>query len=332
MKEYIPDTDTLKKKLKVVLDSDLTDFLVSTHSRRAELVGNRRYSVLAIFFVLAVVVALYLVNLNEVPLVRNILMGCIGLWLIVLLLSGRKWVTNTKLLAREMNMAMVPILTNTLDRMLMYTNNTGHEEQTKRLLVESKLLTVPDIVVTSDDMYSIFGGSDTTVRELHIHQIVPDKDGKTNQVELFKGVLVVAELAKTLEAETFISTDGDRRGFAHRTFWSDLMENGEVKETVLEWNDFENHLHVATNNPTAARELLTPVMMQVVYDWWVEHKLNMRVAFRGNKLFMLLPDTSIRINASTTSTKPDAVERYAWSIARPLWRSLLLIDEVRKSH
>ncbi len=330
MREYIENTDVLQKKLSEVLHSNLTDFIESTHSRRAELVGNRRYFLLSAFFVIAVVFALYFVSHNQSSIVQNILIGCTMLWVLVLLLSGRKWVTNTKLLAREMNMAMVPILTNTLDRMLMYTNNTGHEDQTKQLLVESQLLTTAGLTVISDDMYSVFGGGDTTIRELLVQKTVSSGDGKTtSQVEVFKGVFVFAELDKMQEAETFISTDGDRSGFAHRTFWSDLLEIGKVKETVLEWNDFENHLHVATTNPVAARELLTPDVMQNIYDWWTEHKLNIRISFRGNKLYMLLPDASIRIAASTTSTKQAAVERYAWSIARPIWRSLMLIDEVR---
>jgi len=330
MKEHIPSIEVLKQKLREVLDSNLTDFLESTHSRRAELIGNRRYFVLSLVFLLAAVTGLYIVSTYQSPLINYILIACTAIWSIVLLLSGRSWVTNTKLLAREMNMAMVPILTNIFDRMLMYTNNTGHADQTQQLLQESKLLTVPDIVITSDDMYSVFGGADTTIRELLVHKTETAKDGKTTQSEIFKGVFVVAELDKMQVAETFISTDGDRKGFAHRTFWSDLMETGSVKETVLEWNDFENHLHVATTDPTAAREVLTPLLMQDIFDWWSEHKLNMRLAFRGNKLYMLLPDASIRIEASTTSTQPTAIEQYAWSLARPIWRTLLLIDEVRK--
>jgi len=239
--------------------------------------------------------------------------------------------TNTKLLAREMNMAMVPILTNTFDRMLMYTNNTGHTDSTQQLITESKLFTVPDLQYTSDDMYSIYGSAETTIRELVVHKKVAGEAGKPDtHIELFKGVFVLAELPKTLEAEVYISTDGDRHGFAHRTFWSDLLESGQVKETVLEWNEFEKNLHIATTNPSVARELLTPLMMEVIHDWWLEHKLNMRIAFRGSKMYLLLPDASIRIASSTTSTKQEAVESYAWTIAQPIWRSMMLVDEVGK--
>jgi hypothetical protein len=330
MKDKIPNTETLKQKLNEVMNSSLTDFIQTTSSRRDELLGNRRYFVLSIFFIIAAVFGMYFINQNLHAVYKYILFGCTLLWVLVLLLSGRKWMTNTKLLAREMNMAMVPILTNTFDRMLMYTNNTGHAFSTKQLIAESKLLTTPGLEFTSDDMYSIFGPAETTVRELMVHLTSVGADDKPVQTEIFKGVFVVAELPIAVEAEVYISTEGDRQGFTHRTFWSDLLESGEVKETVLEWNDFEKSLHVATTNPAGARELLTPVMMEVIHDWWMEHKTNMRIAFRGTKMYVLLPDASIRIGSSTTSTEQAAVEKYAWSIAQPIWRSLMLADEVRK--
>ena len=204
MKERIPDKETLRKKLSSVLSSSLTDFIQSTSSRRAELKGNRRYFILSIFFIFAMVPGLYFTYLTTDGIYRDILVGCTMLWAVVLALSGRKWLTNTKLLAREMNMALVPILTNTFDRMLMYTNNTGHSFITQALLADSRLLTDSDLEYTSDDMYSLFGPAETTIRELVVHKKVAGENRRPDTyTSVFKGVFVVADMPKTLQTCIF---------------------------------------------------------------------------------------------------------------------------------
>jgi hypothetical protein len=45
-------------------------------------------------------------------------------------------------------------------------------------------------------------------------------------------------------------------------------------------------------------------------------------------MYILLPAQSIRIAGSTTSTKERAIRRYAKTILRPIWRSLILIEDV----
>lgn len=330
MKGKISDKETLKKELHKVLNSNLADFIHSTSSRRAELIGNKRYVALSVFFIVSVVFSIYFININLEETYKNILLGCMLLWILVLLLSGRKWMTNTKLLAREMNMALVPILTNTFDRMLMYTNNTGHASATEQLLSESKLFTDTGLVFNSDDMYSIYGSTETTVRELSVYQKITGADGKVAQTELFKGVFVVAQLSEVTKSPVYISTEGDGNGFSHQSFWSHLLESGEVKEIDQEGSEFAENVHVAAADFAVAAKLVTPAMMEVIHDWWMEHKLNMRIAFVGNKMYLLLPGSSIHIASSTTSIEPAAVEHYAWAIAQPIWRSLLLIDEAQK--
>ena len=329
MKETVPDLITLKHKLNEIMGEALATFVDSTESRRAKLRTHRRHTLLSLVFIVAVVVELIILDNGQSSFVQNVLMFFTMIWVVLFVISSRMWFVNTKMLAREMNMAMVPVLTNTLDRMLMYTNSDEHSPETKQLLQESKLMTVDGARIISDDMYSIFGDSEVTIREMQIETTEPTNNGKSSKtVQLFKGVFVTAKLATTNTGETFISTEGDRQGFAHRGFWSDLLESGPVSETVLEWNEFEDNLHVATTDPVAARELLTPEVMTDIYDWWSQHKLHMRIAFRGNQLYMLLPDASIKIGASTTSTKFEAIEKYALSIIQPIWRTLLLVDEV----
>ena len=321
--------DELRAHFDIVLETSLNDFLSATKSRREDAVGSRRFMAVAFSFMVAIIIALYVIQDTGNSFVTNFLTGCAMVWLLLVLLAGRSWLKNDKLLAKEMNMALVPTLTNTLDRMLMYTHDTDHREETLKLLRKSELITSPDISIVSDDMYTIYGDKDISLRELVVTKKRQNGNGKgSHQVRVFKGLFVVTKLDKNHGAGTYISTDGDRIGFAHRTFWSDLTERGDVQETVLEWNDFEKHLHVASSDAVKAREILTPEFMEDLYDWWLEHKLNIRISFKDNYMFILLPESSIKIGTSTTSTRLEPIQRYAWSLVRPMWRSISLVEDV----
>ena len=329
IKDRLADLEAVKQQFDETLKNSLASFLNSTHVRRQAMVGNLRFALMAFFFALAVIFLLYFSFIGQPGWIAKLLLGSTMLWLAVVLLSARQWLTNYDLLAKEVNMALVPVLVGTLDRMLVYSNNVEHRQDTERLLVESELMTVDNIEVVSDDMYTAYLNQEVSFRELLVTKKIIHQGGKmTQRVELFKGIFVVADLPSQHTAETYISTDNDRVGFAHRDFWSDLTETGDVKETILEWNEFEKHLHVASSDATAAREILTPDFMQHLYDWWLEHRLNIRISFKGSKMFMLLPEDSIRIGSSTTSTKLKNIRRYAWSVVKPIWRSLMLVEDI----
>ncbi len=329
--EDFPNLSALESQFELVLQSSLSDFLETTNSRREEVIGSRRYTVVSLLFSVAIIFALYVLYNNGETTLNNILIGFSMLWLTVVFVSGRRWMTNDKLLAKEINLALVPALTNTLNRMILYINNESHREETLGLLNQSELITSHDITVISDDMYTIFSDKEVSLRELLVTQKYSTNSGKnTEERTLFKGLFVTTKLTKAHEAETYISTEGDKLGFGHLDFWTSLLSTNEVKETVLEWNDFEKNLHVATSDATAAREILTPEFMAVLNDWWLEHKLNIRISFKGEYMYMLLPETSIKIDTSTTSTKLATIKKYAWSLMRPMWRSLSLIENLAR--
>lgn len=331
IKDRLPDIEAVENQLKSVLKSTLPDFLSVTNSRRQEVIGNRRYAVVSFFFAITIMIALFFMSDSYGTWPTNFLVGCAMFWLVVVLVTGRRWIANDKLLAKEMSMALVPILTSVFDRVLMYTHDSAHQEETRSLLTESELITVDDTTVMSDDMYTVYGEQEISFRELLVTQKIKNsKSSSSSQVQVFKGIFMVAKLNQSHDAETYISTEGDRSGFAHRTFWSDLFENSDVKETVFEWNDFEKDLHVASSDGAKAREILTPEFMQDLHDWWLSNKLNVRISFKGNKMYLLLPEASIQLGVSTTSTKLESIERYAWSLVRPIWRSLMLVDDVSR--
>ena len=330
VKQHLPDSESLIKKLDETLAGNLPDFLTATQDRREAVKGNFRFALAAVLFILAIFIFLFLtgININDGWFGRFILSLAL-LWMTVFLVSGRAWFMNTKLLAREMNMSLAPIFSHIFDRQFMYTNNQDNKGQVFNLLQRSSLITTSDIFVQSDDSYYVYGE-----RPIEFHELVVTVKTRDNQsateVELFKGLLVVAKLAKSYEGETYVSTEGDRSGFAHKTFWSDLLGLGDVEETILEWNDFEKDLHIATSDPVAAREILTPEFMSDLHAWWNEHKLNIRIAFKGDQIFILMPEATIHIASSTTSAKLSIIKRYAVSLVRPMWRSMMLVEDVSR--
>lgn len=330
IKDSLPDTTALKGKLHTVLGNDMQGFLQATRVSRRAVSKKQKTFLLSVGVILAIGVGIYFLSrIFTSTWIVSILAFLLFVQIIYTLVLTNRIGKALQLLAREVNMAMVPLFTNVLGRIMLYTHDSAHSTKTKDLLDESALMTWNNLEVTSDDIYTIYGDQEVSVRELEVVRVIKNHKGKADtRTNVFKGVFVVADLNKEHAAETYISTDGDRSGFAHRTFWSDLVESGEVKETILEWNEFEDNLHVATSDSVAAREILTPDFMQDVYAWWQEHKLNMRIAFKGKKLYILLPEESIKINTVTISTKQKDIEAHAWSLLRPIWRSLVLAEDV----
>lgn len=328
IKRQLPNISSLQQHFDAVLRGKLADFLSSTHLRRRAVIGSRNYALFAGVFSIAILFSLYFIHDRYDDVVWEIFLVCAILWLLVVLFSARQWLTDTKLLSKEMNMALAPLISSALNRTVIYSYDVTHREETEKLLRESSLMTIDDIKLVSDDVLTVYGDAELSMRELVVTKQEVTRQGKKDALLLFKGVFVIAKLPFTHQAETYISTDNDRSGFAHRTFWTTVLENTSIKETVLEWNDFENKLHVASNDPVVARELLTTDFMQDLYDWWLEHKLNIRIAFKGDKFYMLLPETSIKIGFSTSSTKLEDIRKYACSLIRPLWRSIMLVEDV----
>ncbi|MCA9362580.1 DUF3137 domain-containing protein [Candidatus Kaiserbacteria bacterium] len=333
LREQIPTVDALSARLEKVLAADLANFLRATRDRREQVRANIRYVITAGLFLIALFVFLFITSLNFTAgewKFRIVTMLAL-LWSVVLLVYGRSWFLNAQLLAREMNMALASVFGNVFDYSFVYTHNTDIKRQVTEHLKRSALLTADDLVVHTDDSYQIYGDTQTTLYELLLTKQILQKQGiEYEEMEVFRGLFVVTALSTIHAAETYISTEGDTHGFAHRTFWTDLFESGTVKETQLEWNEFEADLHVASSDGTVAREVLTPAFMQDLHSWWLEHKLHFRIAIKQNELFLLIPESTIQIASSTTSTDLNVIKRYAETLARPIWRSLLLVEDVSR--
>ena len=328
VKVTVPNLSTLETRLTEVFKVGIVDFITRTHDRRITVIKNRRYAITAVSVFVISLLALYLAyNYLMGPLLNLVTMYLLGL-VVATIITTHRWYKEQKMLAQEMNLALIPIITACFDRLSLYTHDAVHRKETEAILRQAQIVGENFDVMTADDMYSFFDPHPWSLREIELSK--HEQSGKNSHYrQIFKGVLIEVTLPNTFNGTTYISTEGDKYGFAHASFWERVNEKDKVKETTLEWNQFEKDLHVATNNEVEARYILTPNFMLTLHDWWAEYKENIRIVFKGNKMFMLLPDHGIKIGTSTTSTDPKELEAYALSVLKPIWRTLMLIEDVR---
>jgi hypothetical protein len=195
------------------------------------------------------------------------------------------------------------------------------------LLSQSELVTEPHNTDYIGDLMRVsYGVNELFLAELDLKHVTGS--GKNRQTkDIFKGYLVAFDLPTRLEAKTFISTDGDTTGFANQTFLRGLVRN-DLRVTELEWNAFENLLRVTTTNEVEARYILTTNFMQDLYDWWVGKKQKIRMSFIGSRMYILFPDSNIRVFGTVRSLETAELRAYILSIAEPFMHVLHLVEDV----
>jgi Protein of unknown function (DUF3137) len=196
------------------------------------------------------------------------------------------------------------------------------------LLATSELITEPFNYTRIDNVFEIIvGDSPLFVSELDVKNVIGSGKDRSEK-NIFKGYFISFKLKQTYKGKTFISTEGDLHGFAHRTYWTGLTV-GDVREVVFNWSEFENLLHVATSNEPEAREIITAIFMHDLYNWWTAQGTNIRISFVGDQLFMLFPDEQIRFEETITEIDETKLQEYLLTVAEPLLNVLYLIEDVR---
>ncbi len=222
-----------------------------------------------------------------------------------------------------------PLASGNLKSIFSSLANTSSEAATAlSLLSESELITEPHNTNTVGDLTTAtYGDSQISFAELYIRH--ETGSGKNRSVRnIFKGYLVAYDLDRTLTGKTFISTEGDTSGWGHKSFWGSLKDGG-VKETQLEWPEFENLLHVATTDGAEARYVLTTDFMQDLHEWWKKEKGNIRLSFIGKRMYILFPDNQVQLSGTIGKIEEKQVLEYSYAVARPLLHVMHLVEDVR---
>jgi hypothetical protein len=222
-----------------------------------------------------------------------------------------------------------PIDLSRFERFSLSTYKRRSSHSINYFLEQSELITEPRNTEKVDDVLEIpFNNRLLTLAEIQVFdEIISDTDEEMEITKIFNGYLATINLEQNLVGKTFISTEGDEDGFGHRTFWTELEGEGAL-ETVLEWNDFEDLLHVATTNPIEARVILSPEFMLELNQWWQENKVNIRISFIEQHMYVLFPSKKLEFKTQAPVLDEKKVEDYILTIAYPLMRILHLVEKV----
>ena len=208
-------------------------------------------------------------------------------------------------------------------------SDNNQQVQVKDMLDHSELFKGGYDVLTVDDMYHIDWGESQPlfIAELKLQQTQHERSAngntRTKRVEVFRGLFVSFDLTKTLTGRTFVVADKHATHMKLKSFF------GNLEEVNLEWNDFEDLLHVVADNQAEARYVLTPNMMADLHDWWEEKQYDIRLGFKANRLYMMFPQPLVRINNTIVSFDDASIQDYVESVAGPLMHVLHIIEEVR---
>lgn len=267
------------------------------------------------------------------PWIVYIFLLSFGVWTAVV---AYNFVTGYEAFSSKLNKTLYQLIFDYFNLSVAHTDDDDMfvGESAKNSLLKD--LTQSQLITERVDTYKLDDMAECRYQEQplvfgELYATRTEGSGKNRRtVTVFKGVFVKHTLPKSFTGDTFVSTEGDKYGFGHRSFWSSITNSTNVSETELEWNEFEKDLHVATTDATEARYILTPEFMAELYSWWRGSMRNIRISFKENQFYMLFPDSKIKFGTSTLSSKSADLFEYALTIATPIWHVLNLLDDVRR--
>lgn len=322
VKEAIPTRAQLHTKLHAVMESGLTDFIKSTNARRIAVRASIRFAVVSVIFILAIAAFLFMTQIDVTTVFGKIIVMIALLWATVLLISGRSWFTGSTMLVQEIHMALVPILATVLNRTMLYAYNENESGAVAEMLHDSQLLVADVTRLQVKSVYTVFSNFDMRVHEVTFDQKTNSSNGKMTKAS---ALFIDANISSEHAAATMLTTVGSSFGFSYENLRQHMQSNQAFQSIDVT----EEKLKAFSTDPVAANDFLTADLLQVMSEWQEDVKVNIRVMRKGTKLYILLPASDENTTYNATSTKPQAIERYASVIARPVWRALMLVEEVQ---
>lgn len=324
LESQIPDEEILRDKVNQVIEHSLPEITARTEDTFKKARRNLMLATLNLLVFIALTILVFKTDFISWPVATVPLI----ILLVAINYYGVAWFKAWAKLAEELNGVLTTLLAEIFGQTFLWQDSKRHETETRELFEKSGLMVESIDSLKVDDLYACQTPYPTSFRELLATR--QERGGKHNYtVTLFHGLYIIVNLPKTFQAETFISTESDSSGFAHSSFWSKIVGQSKVEETKFEWNDFESDLHVASSDGAEARYILTPDFMERLYSWWKEGKENIRIKFSGQQMQMLLPDYRVKVGLSIDNLSAKELEDYFFSMAKPLWRTLTLVEKIR---
>jgi hypothetical protein len=324
IKTTVPNEATLQKRTKEAFAAGMTDFLARTTERRVTVMRNRRYAITSVVIFIFSIFALALANSYlegaKLNLVTMYLLGLV----VVTLIFNHRWYCNDKILSQELNLALVPIVTATFSRLVLYSHDNSHRVAAKKALLESGILPEAEAVFAADDVYTFFEPFDIQIRKIQFKR-------KVSKFQFFKnssqsGVLVEATLNKVFSGQTFIEASKPKLTTPKDCFWCGLEP--VLLPVPLSLSQSEATIEAASTNLIESEAILTPDFLSALVRFGSENKDAVRVVIKENKVFIFFLDSSSQHDSAATSTNTKELISYSLVALRPMWRILALLEEV----
>ncbi|MDC1205640.1 DUF3137 domain-containing protein [Candidatus Pacebacteria bacterium] len=333
IKKVFPDEISLKAKLDEMWNHLTEKLLHTTQQERIDIQAYGSRSLKALGVAIGFSLLLWVFTSGIVLLLGSLVSLIAGVFAARYIL---KWGSARSVYTAKLNILLYEMVFDFFDLKAQHYLNedepstVAEQEKVLQILTHSELLTErTDKIKVGDVFATSYTGNNLLVSELFVTRT--EGSGKNRRtVTVFKGLFTSFSIPKKLTGTTFISTEGDETGYGHRGFWNSIVGKSKVEETQLEWNEFEENLHVATTDGFEARYILTTDFMEDLYTWWKIAKRNIRIVFRDEAMHMLFPDKNIKVSFTTSRSDTAALKKYAMTIITPIWHVLMLLDDVNE--
>jgi hypothetical protein len=314
-----PESESeLTKRFESVLASGLSAYLRTTRTHREAVELNRRFAAYATFFIMVLCASLYIVNYTKGQAVFWVLAGTLILWLVIFFMYGRKWLHDTRLLNRELNMALVPIITNAVDVPVLFQHGKRYRAEVAALLNSSVAVSANNCDIVSDDVYVAYDDADLNFRSL---QVISNKSSTAHKTH-FTGLLFEFQLETNFK-EPLVVTSMDDSTF------STLMCDSRLSLSDLVVEGKPNQRFKATDIVAARKHLLVSGVLDEISAWQDTGSYEFVVTITKNRFVLLLRGVQVVIPVSTTSVKVQHIRRIALPVIKTIWRGVKLSRMVR---
>ncbi len=184
---------------------------------------------------------------------------------------------------------------------------------------------------TEDLISGSYGGTKLALAEVHAEKEETDTDSDghttTRHVDIFKGLLLIADFHKHFHGRTFVFPDVAERTFGK--FGRSLQKLGGRHGTSLiqmEDVEFEQAFAVHSTDQIEARYILSPAMMRRLLDMKNRFGSDVRVSFKESSVCIAVPHKSSYLEPCTSTPANNASQ--VKDMAKEISIFLTIVEEL----
>ncbi len=227
---------------------------------------------------------------------------------------------------------------NRLAKVALQLSTTYDYDELVEKLERSALLAEVHGKVTSLLMLPIIYTVETESKNLTFSQLlsrpfVANDAGQDLRIftqKMSKSLFIEVPLQQTFSGTTIVTTEKFSGG-TNQSLYIQSLRKMDLNVSELESNDFEDLLHVITDDEVEARYILTPDFMESVYLWWQEKKQDIRISFTGTTMNILIFGDQVAFGGNLADISEEEIAHHVEAMLIPLVHSMYLVNAYSES-